>query len=48
MMRTLLDSPRPGFDINSEDSVTHQLPKLVQDMMLQSSVLSTVAHLAIR
>ena len=31
MMRTLLDSPRPGFDINSEDSVTHQLPKLVQD-----------------
>ncbi len=29
MMRTLVESPRPGFDINSEDSVTQQLPKLV-------------------
>ncbi len=29
MMRTLPDSPRPGFDINSEESITRQLPVLV-------------------
>ena len=32
MMRTLLDSPRPGFDINSEESITQQLPRLVEEI----------------
>jgi len=29
MMRTLPEGPRPGFDINSAESITHQFPKLV-------------------
>ncbi len=32
MMRTLAESPRPGFDIHSEESITQQLPKLVDTL----------------